>query len=769
MTYDSAGDGRGEPAEATFGTLAPLLAENGFEPVPIVPGQKRPRPRGWEKGGFAEHAQQFADDYTGIITRNTPAIDIDVSDPELVRQIEAIVLDVVDCHERPPLARVGMAPRRLLVFRTEEPFRKLQTSEYALPTDPTIGGKVKHSKVEILADGQQFVAYAVHPDTGMSYTWNGDGDGDPLTVTQRDLVTLDQHQAREIVQRAEVLLAQYGRRVSGAPDPAPGPAAAEDWSSDVSAQTISELRSALNILDAGPRETWIAMGHALRGLGDRGRELWLTWSQSSSKYDAADAARVWASLKPLQTGYPAVFKAAQAAGWVNPASKVAALPVAAPGAAPGAPAGRGAEPRRPPFSLVPIDDLDAAVIPPQEWLWDHYIPARTLTLFGAHGGTGKSTVALMLAVCTAVGLPLFNVPTRPARVVFYSAEDDADTVRRRLQQVCRDLQVPAHMLAERLVVLDATEGEPLLFDEPRTTYVDGATVVLPPTTATYDALRELLKESGAELLIVDNASDTYGGNEVVRKEVRQFVRSLVALVRGQGGAVCLLAHIDKGAAKGFGGGESYSGSTAWHNSPRSRLALKRDKASGDLMLEQEKSNYGPLREPLRLVWPRGGLPQVEAPASGTVQAIVTDNNTRAVLRLIHEFTTSREFVSTATSGPANAAKVLRNQPSFPQRLSNTDLHDLLRQAQRKGWIERVVYQKVNRHPGERWQVTASGAEVAEIRDFAPVAPVAPVPEIDATDADGATAAPVAPVGAGGCGGSDARRTGAEAEAAEVEP
>ncbi len=109
-----------------FGDLAPLLADRGYEPVPIIPGEKRPRPKGWEQGGFAKRVADYPRDYVGLLTRDTPAVDIDVSDETLVRQIEAIVLDVLDCHERPPPARVGMAPRRLLAFRTCEPFGKLQ-------------------------------------------------------------------------------------------------------------------------------------------------------------------------------------------------------------------------------------------------------------------------------------------------------------------------------------------------------------------------------------------------------------------------------------------------------------------------------------------------------------------------------------------------------------------------------------------------------------------------------------------------------------------
>lgn len=297
-----------------FGELAPRLAANGFEPVPVIPGQKRPRPSKWDGGGWAERAHQFADDFTGIIARYTPAVDIDVSDLALVREIEGIVFDVLDCHERPPPARVGMAPRRLLVFRSEEPFGKLQTAEYALPSDPVIDGKPKRSKVEILADGQQFVAYAIHPNTGEPYTWNGGGD--PLGMRRADLIPLEQEQAREIIRRAEELLS---RHAGGAPK-APKNKAKDAPAEFADAATITDLRSALNALDADDRNTWVAVGHALRGLGAVGRALWLDWSQTSEKWQPSDA-RQWHGFRTEHTGYAAVFAKAQAAGWVNPRSK----------------------------------------------------------------------------------------------------------------------------------------------------------------------------------------------------------------------------------------------------------------------------------------------------------------------------------------------------------------------------------------------------------------------------------------------------------------
>ena len=88
----------------------------------------------------------------------------------------------------------------------------------------------------------------------------------------------------------------------------------------VHTQLQRDLRSALFSMRADDRDLWIAMAHALRDLDDIGRGLWLDWSISSELYEVAEAARVWDSIKDPKTDYRAVFAAAQARGWANPAS-----------------------------------------------------------------------------------------------------------------------------------------------------------------------------------------------------------------------------------------------------------------------------------------------------------------------------------------------------------------------------------------------------------------------------------------------------------------
>src|SRR5207248_2486220 len=91
-----------------------------------------------------------------------------------------------------------------------------------------------------------------------------------------------------------------------------------------------------------------------------------------------------------------------------------------------------------------------------------------------------------------------------------------------------------------------------------------------------------------------------------RARVRAFMRFLRAQIARPLRAVLLLAHVNKVSAihKKNAGTEDYSGSTAWHNSARSRLSLTTDEA-GIITIEHAKANLGPRADPVTLEWHEG--------------------------------------------------------------------------------------------------------------------------------------------------------------------
>ena len=147
--------------------LGARLVDNGYAVIPIMPGAKKPGRfvnGAWrDYPGWTKHCQRVTTDNEiaiwsgwpdagiGIAGGTVAAVDIDVADGEMAVRIAELA------HERlgeTTAMRIGRAPKRLLVYRTEAPFKGF-----------------KLSPIEILCEGQQFVAFHIHPDTGRPYEW----------------------------------------------------------------------------------------------------------------------------------------------------------------------------------------------------------------------------------------------------------------------------------------------------------------------------------------------------------------------------------------------------------------------------------------------------------------------------------------------------------------------------------------------------------------------------------------------------------------------
>lgn len=416
----------------------------------------------------------------------------------------------------------------------------------------------------------------------------------------------------------------------------------------------------------------------------------------------------------------------------------------------------GGGPRHgPAFKVVPVGDVLTADPPAPALWWGPWLPAGVVTHFAAHGGAGKSTIALMLAVSIAAGRPLFGIPARSGRVAFYSAEDTAAVVRHRLANILRGLDIDPSEIDGRLHTLDATDGDPVLYRE-----VTAGGMKSGCMTPAYAELRRYVEDNAIDVLMIDNASDVFDCSEIDRARVRGFMRALAGIAKERDRAVLLLGHVDKATSRGERSGtEGYSGSTAWHNSARSRWFMARDK-EGILELAHQKHNLTKQADPLRLMWPAGGIPRLEYVPSGFVQGIRDRADAKPLLKLIHEFAGRGEFVSTADVGPATAHAKLSGEPGFPTHLKKpADTFSAIRDAQRRGLLTREWHRTKDRKDKEHWSLTLDG--LALIGASAPVAPVAPVPAIGGIGAAAEPAAPIAPVPAHrGCGGELERTTGA---------
>jgi len=304
-------------------------------------------------------------------------------------------------------------------------------------------------------------------------------------------------------------------------------------------------------------------------------------------------------------------------------------------------------------------------LPPAHIIPD-WLPAGEVTLLTGHGGSGKSQIALHTAVCVALGRAWGALEADPHPVTVVSAEDGADVLHWRLARIAAHLGVGLTDLAGRVQVIDASGMDAELMHEiPHEE---------PNLTRLYEALRERVDPGG--LLVLDGISDLYGASEIVRRHVRRYIRALRCLVNKEG-AVLLLGHIDKTAARDSGTADRYSGSTAWHNSVRARWSLAgQDDA---MVLTLAKANHAKPGAKIRWRWDAQAHLYVPDPVideSGIVRAI-QDRQERD--GIVAAFKACSDPIPAATTGQRTAWHVLSARPELPQAMRDG------REGRRRFW------------------------------------------------------------------------------------
>lgn len=294
-----------------FAALAPTLIENGYLPVPIVPGDKKPAIADWARVREIDPAQ-FAGHGVGLLTGQAVgaapaivAIDIDIDDEEIAHRMRDHVLAAFG----PTVWRIGRAPRCIFVYRAEEAgWTKAKSSVFSA------------GAIELLALGQQFVGYGVHP-TGVEYSWPGMLDGPEfMPASDLPLITLDMVDNLFTAYHTTMLSAGH-RPIT------PGVKARPDTGDEIPGAfmppiglTLESAAEALAQLSADARGEWLEAGMALHHEFEhslQALDVWDTWSRTSSKHIEGECARLWAGFGKREehgacvTGRTLLFRANQ--------------------------------------------------------------------------------------------------------------------------------------------------------------------------------------------------------------------------------------------------------------------------------------------------------------------------------------------------------------------------------------------------------------------------------------------------------------------------
>ena len=350
------------------------------------------------------------------------------------------------------------------------------------------------------------------------------------------------------------------------------------------------------------------------------------------------------------------------------------------------------------LTKVDLSVVHSSELPELSFILNPLMPRGEVTLLGGHGGIGKSMLALIWAAHAAAGRPWAEyVIDVPLKVVFLSLEDDRKIVLIRLRHIIELYYLPESML-ENLRIYDCSGACAALMIESH-----GSTRALEAT--------HLLKEAqdaaaNADLVVIDNASEAFDGNENVRRQVRTFIRALQDIGKKNNAAVLLLAHIDKAAATRGSNANSYSGSTAWNNSARSRLALIEE--DGNIQLRHEKSNHACRAESIRLTQgPKGILKPIAAMEHDLQQRERDGFDDNAVLEALMRAIKHHGNVTTSRTGGKTTWGVLNATRALPPHLASRSgkraVEAALSRLELRDIIHRVYRKTPQRKNQECWE------------------------------------------------------------------
>ncbi|MDN3719995.1 AAA family ATPase [Roseibium salinum] len=117
--------------------------------------------------------------------------------------------------------------------------------------------------------------------------------------------------------------------------------------------------------------------------------------------------------------------------------------------------GPGAQAIQPAMVTLPVVNaasLAHEAVKPRSWHVEDLIPGNTVTLLNGDGGTGKSLLALQLAVATCSDGYWAGRKPEQGRVIYLGAEDDIEELHRRLVDICADAAIDLESLHDLDIV-----------------------------------------------------------------------------------------------------------------------------------------------------------------------------------------------------------------------------------------------------------------------------------------------------------------------------
>ncbi|HKJ03340.1 MAG TPA: bifunctional DNA primase/polymerase, partial [Longimicrobiales bacterium] len=205
----------------------------------------------------------------GLLGDRFPAVDIDVDDAYLAESIRS----EAESSLGPAPIRVSRGPRRLLVYRTEDPFTKMAA---VLTKDDTT------HLVEILGKGRQYLIEGKHP-SGTKYRWRRTLPRHPSELTE---ITREDAQAFLQAVKAKAETGGWEVELIGDGLSASDTAPPQDSLLAPSIEELQRLMAELPNPTSWGRDRFVEVGYAVKAAGQEDPEAaFSAWTEWASRWE----------------------------------------------------------------------------------------------------------------------------------------------------------------------------------------------------------------------------------------------------------------------------------------------------------------------------------------------------------------------------------------------------------------------------------------------------------------------------------------------------
>ena len=292
----------------------PDLINLGYEICEITAGTKACHRDGWQQGSLKidDIPNHLPNEGVGILCGMPDSricgIDADIEgDKAFAKEFFETAREAVPALQMAP-CRVGNAPKVLLIARASEADWKKRTSSWWVKDG-------SRDRLEILGKGQQFVAYAIHPDTRKPYyypdRYNDFTPDGPISVPAECLPTVTHGDIDTLMDLFDRLAAKHGYKSE---NPESRKKVPETRSEDLSSvltptkppigmtkdEAVRKVRKVKwNVVDY---ESWVQLGmmlkHEFQGREDEGLEAFIELSMDAPNASTAEEIEAkWNSFK----------------------------------------------------------------------------------------------------------------------------------------------------------------------------------------------------------------------------------------------------------------------------------------------------------------------------------------------------------------------------------------------------------------------------------------------------------------------------------------